>query len=190
MNNIDSFKKPPTRIKDLIAMSGKKIKQISKETGIAYPTLTSYNQGVRNPKKENAKILADYFGVSVPYLLGLDSQGEDSRWEVMYLLKQVDLLVLIFGTEFYPFQTDFGLTMFDAYFDSQPNQALLYEAVRTILGKANHLQELRESVRFVWSEVTESPQVMIPKPLLRQIIACYNRLCDHHRLNNVKGKLT
>ncbi|EMC15504.1 helix-turn-helix domain-containing protein [Streptococcus mutans] len=61
-----------TNIEKLIKESGKKLTQISAETGIAYPTLSGYNQGIRTPKKENAKILADYFGVSVPYLLGLD----------------------------------------------------------------------------------------------------------------------
>ncbi|MCB4933116.1 helix-turn-helix domain-containing protein [Streptococcus mutans] len=64
MNNIEM----------LIKESGKKLTQISKETGIAYPTLSGYNQGIRTPKKDNAKILADYFGVSVPYLLGLDDK--------------------------------------------------------------------------------------------------------------------
>ncbi|HFI0143892.1 helix-turn-helix domain-containing protein [Streptococcus suis] len=60
MNNIES----------LIAQSGKKLTQISKETGLAYPTLSGYNQGIRTPKRENANILAEYFGVSVAYLLG------------------------------------------------------------------------------------------------------------------------
>ena len=70
------FEKPPTkmntRIPYLVALSGKTLKKVSKETGIAYPTLTSYNQGIRNPKNNNAVILAKYFGVSVPYLLGRD----------------------------------------------------------------------------------------------------------------------
>lgn len=59
-----------TRIPYLVTLSGKTLKQISEETGIAYPTLTSYKQSVRNPKKNNAVILAKYFGVSVGYLLG------------------------------------------------------------------------------------------------------------------------
>lgn len=59
-------------IKKLIEESQKKLTTISKETGIAYPTLSGYNQGIRTPKKKNAQILADYFGVSIPYLLGLD----------------------------------------------------------------------------------------------------------------------
>lgn len=83
--------------------------------------------------------MVNYFCVSESYLLRFDNQVEDNRWEVMYLLKQVDLLVLIFEIEFSPFQTDFGLTMFDEYFESQPNQELLYESVRTVLGKDNYL---------------------------------------------------
>ncbi|HEL9644757.1 TPA: helix-turn-helix transcriptional regulator [Streptococcus suis] len=66
MNNIEM----------LIKESGKKLTQISKETGIAYPTLSGYNQGIRTPKKDNAKKLADYFDVSVPYLLGLDDEPQ------------------------------------------------------------------------------------------------------------------
>ncbi|MCR4253705.1 helix-turn-helix domain-containing protein [Streptococcus uberis] len=54
----------------LIGISGKTIKEISNETGISYTTLASYNQGARNPKKNNAITLANYFGVSVPFLLG------------------------------------------------------------------------------------------------------------------------
>ena len=56
----------------LIKSSKKKLTEISDSTGISYSTLGNYTQGTRTPKKENAKILADYFGVSIPYLLGLD----------------------------------------------------------------------------------------------------------------------
>lgn len=56
----------------LVKDSKLSLKEISEATGIAYPTLSGYNQGIRTPKKKNAQILSDYFGVSVPYLLGLD----------------------------------------------------------------------------------------------------------------------
>ena len=46
----------------LIKDSKKKLTEISDSTGIAYPTLSGYNQGIRTPKKKNAKILAEYFG--------------------------------------------------------------------------------------------------------------------------------
>lgn len=55
----------------LLRSSKQSLKTISKETGIAYPTLSSYKQGVRKPKNKNAKILANYFGVPVSYLTGL-----------------------------------------------------------------------------------------------------------------------
>lgn len=73
MSNIDDiFEKPPTRIRELIIKSGKKLKEISKEVGINYETLSAYKRQIRYPKKENAIKLANYFGVSIPYLLGLD----------------------------------------------------------------------------------------------------------------------
>ncbi|HEK9993367.1 TPA: helix-turn-helix transcriptional regulator [Streptococcus equi subsp. zooepidemicus] len=61
-------------IAKLIEESGKKIKSISETLDISYPTLSSYNQGIRKPKKENAQKLADYFGVSVAYILGIDEE--------------------------------------------------------------------------------------------------------------------
>ena len=61
-------------IAKLIEESGKKIKSISETLDISYPTLSSYNQGIRKPKKENAQKLADYFGVSVAYILGIDDE--------------------------------------------------------------------------------------------------------------------
>lgn len=70
--SMDPFQKQPNRIGELIDSSTKTLKQISKETGIAYSTLGNYNQGTRIPNAKNAQILSDYFGVSIPYLLGLD----------------------------------------------------------------------------------------------------------------------
>ena len=57
-----------TRVKN----SKLSLKEISEATGIGYSTIGNYNQGSRTPNAKNAQILADYFGVSIPYLLGLD----------------------------------------------------------------------------------------------------------------------
>lgn len=65
-----------TNFQLLVKESNKSLTEISQETGISYSTLGNYNQGTRTPKKENAKILADYFYVSVPYLLGLDDNRQ------------------------------------------------------------------------------------------------------------------
>ncbi|HGD5378200.1 TPA: helix-turn-helix domain-containing protein [Streptococcus agalactiae] len=72
----------------LVKESQKKLTTISEETGIAYSTLSGYNQGTRTPKKKNAQILAEYFGVSVPYLLGLDDNPpalNDSLEKIMVI---------------------------------------------------------------------------------------------------------
>lgn len=63
-------------IAKLIEESGKKLTEISSATNIAYPTLSGYNQGIRQPKKGNAQKLADYFGVSMAYILGLDDNKQ------------------------------------------------------------------------------------------------------------------
>lgn len=65
-----------TNFQFLVKESNKSLTEISRETGISYSTLGNYNQGTRTPKKKNAKILADYFGVSIPYLLGLDDNRQ------------------------------------------------------------------------------------------------------------------
>ena len=74
-DSTDTIEKIPRKniFSELARNKGKSLKEISEETGILYPTLSGYNQGIRTPKKENAKKLADYFGVSVAYLLGLEN---------------------------------------------------------------------------------------------------------------------
>lgn len=61
-----------TNFQLLVKDSKLSLKEISEITGIGYSTLGNYNQGTRTPNAKNAQILADYFSVSVPYLLGLD----------------------------------------------------------------------------------------------------------------------
>ena len=73
MIDFDPFKKIPNRIGVLIENSGKTLKDISEEIGINYETLSAYKRQTRYPKKENGIKLADYFGVSVAYLLGLEN---------------------------------------------------------------------------------------------------------------------
>ena len=48
------------------------LKEISEATGIGYSTVGNYNQGSRIPNARNAQLLSEYFGVSIPYLLGYE----------------------------------------------------------------------------------------------------------------------
>lgn len=66
------------RIKELVDECGKTLKEISLTLDMGYSTLSNYYQGIRQPKKNNAEKLADYFEVSVPYLMGLsDYKSEE-----------------------------------------------------------------------------------------------------------------
>ena len=51
------------------------LKEISEATGIGYSTLGNYNQGSRSPNAKNAQLLSEYFGVSIPYLLGYEENS-------------------------------------------------------------------------------------------------------------------
>ena len=61
-----------TNFQTLVKNSKLSLKELSEATGIGYSTLGNYNQGSRRPNAKNAQILSEYFGVSIPYLLGLD----------------------------------------------------------------------------------------------------------------------
>lgn len=49
--------------------------RVSKETGIAASTFTDWKTGRSEPKKDKLKKIADYFGVTVEYLM----TGEENR---------------------------------------------------------------------------------------------------------------
>ena len=52
------------RVNELRKQFGKTMKELSAETGIAYPTLSGYKQGIRTPKKS-----CDKFWLATPPIL-------------------------------------------------------------------------------------------------------------------------
>ena len=54
---------------------------VSKATGISTATLTSWKKGKYTPKLEKLQLIADYFGVSVDYMMN----GEQSDDDYYYL---------------------------------------------------------------------------------------------------------
>ena len=80
MSNIDNiFEKPKNRLELLMQENNYTLKKVSENTGIPVTTLSGYKKNLRTPKKENALKLADYFDVSVPYLLGLEPEVPNSK---------------------------------------------------------------------------------------------------------------
>lgn len=87
------------RIKQLRKKKRLTLMNLSKELGFPDSTLSQYENGKRQISIEKAKKLAEYFGVSVGYLLGLDTPAKDgiaklidkiNHWADERNLKQAD----------------------------------------------------------------------------------------------------
>lgn len=60
------------RIKELRQKNNLTLKELGQKVGMAANTISRYETGKREPKLETWQKLANYFGVSVPSLMGLD----------------------------------------------------------------------------------------------------------------------
>ena len=58
------------RIKELRLKTGLTLRALGEKVGLANNTLSQYETGKREPRFKTWKRLADFFGVSVPYLQG------------------------------------------------------------------------------------------------------------------------
>lgn len=94
MNNF-LFDKPENRLELLMQKNNYTLKKLSDDTGIPITTLSSYKRQLRRPKKENAKILAEYFGVSIPYLLGYEENSTANKPNTTILIELVKELYSI-----------------------------------------------------------------------------------------------
>ena len=94
MNNF-LFDKPENRLELLMQKNNYTLKKLSDDTGIPITTLSSYKRQLRCPKKENAKILAEYFGVSIPYLLGYEENSTANKPNATILTEFVKKLSFI-----------------------------------------------------------------------------------------------
>lgn len=56
--------------------------KVSKETGITQSTLSDWKRGRSTPKTENMKKIADYFGVSVEYLMTGKDEAKEKASEL------------------------------------------------------------------------------------------------------------
>ncbi len=54
--------------------------RVAKETGVTTATLTSWKQGKYTPKPEKMQKIADYFGVSVEYLMTGEEKEDGKKY--------------------------------------------------------------------------------------------------------------
>lgn len=74
---------------ELMVMQGVTPYRLSKETGITQATLSRWKNGITQPSIETLQTLADYFGVTVDYLTGNESQRYQPTKELLDLRKDL-----------------------------------------------------------------------------------------------------
>ena len=71
------------RIKELRKKNNLTLKQLGQQLNMLDSTLSQYENEKRNPKKEIWQKLANFFGVSVPYLQGIEAYSENDIFKIM-----------------------------------------------------------------------------------------------------------
>lgn len=66
--------------------------ELSEKTKVPYSTIRSYENGQRKGKTETWKILADYFGVSIAYIMGISDQKVDTKKRLESDLSDLSIL--------------------------------------------------------------------------------------------------
>ena len=66
---------------ELLKINKTTVYRVSKETGIAASTLSDWKNGRSTPKTEKLKLIADFFGVSLEYMLGTSAQMQSKDEE-------------------------------------------------------------------------------------------------------------
>lgn len=61
------------RIKTLRENAGKQQKELAIDLGVSQPTISDWESGRKVPSAKSTEKLADYFNVSIDYLLGRDN---------------------------------------------------------------------------------------------------------------------
>ncbi len=64
----------PNRLKQLRNEKGLYQKELADILGVSRPTITQYENGTRTPDHETLNKIADYFNISLDYLLGRGSE--------------------------------------------------------------------------------------------------------------------
>lgn len=77
------------RFEELCNLKGVKPSTVSKATGVPTSTLTNWKQGNYTPKQGNLQKIADYFNVSLDYIMEREKAKTDYSDELVGLLGKV-----------------------------------------------------------------------------------------------------
>ena len=79
-----------SRFKELLESSGKMQKDISKELGISKQKLSNWKTGYTEPNLDDIIMLANYFGVSVDYLIGYENEDGSINTKIINSFNNVN----------------------------------------------------------------------------------------------------
>lgn len=83
----------------LLSKNGKKAIDVSRATGISPTTFSDWKSGKSAPKQDKLQKIADYFGVTITYLMtGKEEDSEQkitslSKSEELDIMKDVDVII-------------------------------------------------------------------------------------------------
>jgi transcriptional regulator with XRE-family HTH domain len=74
------------RIKELREKKGLQQKELSIDLGVSQPTISDWESGRKQPSSKSAAKIADYFSVSLDYLLGRETETAITPEDVKFAL--------------------------------------------------------------------------------------------------------
>lgn len=83
-------KKPQNKIRELRKEKGLSIDKLAQKIGVSRATINNYETGTHEPKFETWQQLADYFGVTVPYLQGISDDKNNEYKKVSKLINDLN----------------------------------------------------------------------------------------------------
>lgn len=84
--------------------------KVSKETGVSQPTLSEWKKGTYTPKQDKLQKIADYFGVTLDYLMGNTHAEEQTPSETQNMYDVFMQLMEEKGVTAYRVAKDTGIT--------------------------------------------------------------------------------
>ena len=67
-----------TRFNDLVNSFSGNDTELADALGVSKQTISAWKNGIRNPKRPVIRTIAEYFGVSIPWLMGLSDDRHDT----------------------------------------------------------------------------------------------------------------
>lgn len=79
-----------SRLKELRIKNGKSLQEVADAVGASKPHVWELERGTsKNPSLELVKKLANYFGVKIDYLAGMDEENDESDAQLMQFFREI-----------------------------------------------------------------------------------------------------